>query len=177
MSASDPRPNPPALVRVWVAGAAKTKGSLSAQVAPGVTASGRRRVRMVESVVGSGAWRAATVQAVMAALGGAPSPDGPRLPCRPWDRAVAVALCLWLPRPASVPADSWPTSRRTGDVDKLQRNIGDALVDVGLVADDSLIVTWRETKLWAPSPMQAGALIVVQPAGPPVAPEWTRVDT
>jgi hypothetical protein len=83
VSAGDPRPNPPALAKVWVAGAAKTKGSLSAQVAPGVTASGRRRVRMVESVVGSGAWRAATVQAVMAALGGAPSPDGPRLPLRP----------------------------------------------------------------------------------------------
>lgn len=172
----DVRPNPPHEVRVWVAGAAKTKGSLSAQLAPGVTASGRRRVRMVESVRGSSEWRAVTAQAVMAALGGAPSPEGPRLPCKPWSRPVVAALCLWLPRPATSPADSWPTPQWTGDVDKLQRNVGDALVDVGLIADDSLIVSWRATKLWAPSPVQAGALIVVTPAGPPVAPEWTRVD-
>lgn len=176
---ADNRPLPPAEVRVWVAGAARTKGSLRGELTPGVTSTGARRIRMVESVKGSSAWRAATVQAVMAALGGVASPSGPRLPCRPWSVAVEVGLCVWLPRPATSRADSWPTSQRTGDVDKLQRNVGDALVDVGLLADDSLIVSWlAPTKLWAPSPLQAGALILVRPAPTePSAPEWTRVDT
>lgn len=172
---TDVRPDPPAEVRVWVAGAARTKGSLSAQIAPGVTSTGRRRVRMVESVQGSGAWRAATVQAVMAALGGSPSPEGPRLPYRPWSGPVKVGLCVWLPRPRTSPAAGWPTSQRTGDVDKLQRNIGDALVDVGLLADDSLIVSWQAVKLWAPSPLHAGALILVRPAGEPVPPSWCGI--
>jgi hypothetical protein len=62
-------------------------------------------------------------------------------------------------------------------VDKLQRNVGDALVDVGLIADDSLIVAWRAAKLWAPDPLQAGALILVRPVlAEPRAPEWTTVD-
>jgi len=177
-NATDPRPLPPLEVRCWVAGSAKTKGSLTAQLIPGHTAAGGRRVRMVESVAGSSAWRAATVQAVMAVLGGAPSPDGPRLPCRPWAQPVEVGLCVWLPRPRTAVAGGWPTSQRTGDVDKLQRNVGDALVDVGLIADDSLIVRWLDaTKLWAPDPLQAGALILVRPApDEPRAPEWTTVD-
>lgn len=175
MGVTDPRPLPPFEVRCWVAGAAKTKGSLRAELAPGRTAAGGRRVRMVESVAGSSAWRAATAQAVMAVLGGAPTPDGPRLPCRPWTQAVEVGLCAWLPRPRTSPADGWPLSAKTGDVDKLQRNVGDALQDVGLLADDSLIVSWSATKLWAPDPLQAGALILVRPAGEPALPSWCGI--
>lgn len=174
----DPRPLPPELVTVWVAGVARTKGSLEAQIAPGRTATGRRRVRMVESVRGSKDWRADVVRAVMSALGGVPSLTGPRLPCRPWTCAVEVRLCVWLPRPAVARDAPWPVSQRTGDVDKLQRNIGDALVDVGLIDDDSLIVRWGDpTKFWAPDAARTGALIQIAPAGDPVLPDWVGAIT
>lgn len=46
-------------------------------------------------------------------------------------------------------APAFPTGRGHGDLDKQQRGIGDALVDSGVLADDSLIVHWCSRKHWA----------------------------
>lgn len=47
-------------------------------------------------------------------------------------------------------APAFPTSRLTGDLDKLQRAVGDALTGVALL-DDSQIVQWIATKEYGPS--------------------------
>ncbi len=45
----------------------------------------------------------------------------------------------------------FPTEHKIGDLDKMCRNVGDALQDAKLIADDSLIVDWSGSqKLWAP---------------------------
>ncbi len=44
-----------------------------------------------------------------------------------------------------------PIAHDTGDTDKLCRNVGDALKDAKLIADDSIITKWLDPqKLWAP---------------------------
>jgi Holliday junction resolvase RusA-like endonuclease len=45
----------------------------------------------------------------------------------------------------------FPTAHDIGDLDKMCRNVGDALTDAKLIADDSLITKWIDPqKLWAP---------------------------
>lgn len=68
-------------------------------------------------------------------------------------------------------APPYPVGRGCGDLDKLQRAIGDALVDVSILADDSQIVRWRAAKAWCdnalgvmPSP---GAVVHVRDLPPP----------
>lgn len=45
-------------------------------------------------------------------------------------------------------APAYPTSRGCGDLDKLARALGDALVDVSVLRDDDQIVEWRLAKRW-----------------------------
>lgn len=92
------------------------------------------------------AWRIKVAHAAEAAAreaGWEPRHDGP----------VVVTVSFLLPRPKSV-----PRSRRLPhtkpDLDKLQRAIGDALAPYkrpGVLHDDSRIVEWRATKLYARS--------------------------
>ena len=59
-----------------------------------------------------------------------------------------------------------PHGRGVGDLDKHQRALGDALVDAGVLPDDSLITTWRAAKRWcAPdAAMQTpGAVVEITP--------------
>lgn len=46
-------------------------------------------------------------------------------------------------------APRWPATRSNGDTDKLLRCAFDALVDGGVLLDDSLVVQIRATKVWA----------------------------
>lgn len=140
---------------VWVGGRARTKGSMRHQGAG----------RMVEQVKGSSAWRAQVVETVVRTLGGSFGPSGPsgwwEAACGP----VAASLTVYLPRPASLRQASaglrwdWPISIYDGDLDKLERNVGDALTDTGVIKDDSQIVHWSAWKLWAPEVDQVGALV------------------
>lgn len=148
-------PGPTVLpLRVWVPGRARTKGSLRRQ--------GRR---MVEQVAGSKGWREQVAETVLRTCGATPGPQGFTRWWEPVRGPVVASLTVWLPRPASLRAETvgprwdWPISIYDGDLDKLQRNIGDALTDTGVIADDSLIVGWSAWKLWAPTATGAGALI------------------
>ncbi|MGH9249435.1 MAG: RusA family crossover junction endodeoxyribonuclease, partial [Acidimicrobiales bacterium] len=60
----------------------------------------------------------------------------------PMTGPVAVALRFTLRRPASAPKRrrTWPIGARSGDIDKLQRAILDALTDVGVWKDDAQVV-------------------------------------
>lgn len=138
---------------VWVAGRARTKGSMRQQ--------GRR---MVEQVAGSKAWREQVVQTVLRQCGAVSGPGGWSRWWEPEDGPVVVGLTVFLPRPASRRGEwsGWPISIYDGDLDKLCRNVGDALSDTKVIEDDRQIVGWAPAwKLWAPSPDRAGAWITV----------------
>jgi Holliday junction resolvase RusA-like endonuclease len=90
--------------------------------------------RMVEQLAGSAPWRervlwAAKEAATAAALD--------RL-----DGSVWVTAHFYFTPPKSAPKRRvwWPTTRTSGDLDKLLRNLFDALVDAGIIRDDSQIV-------------------------------------
>lgn len=110
------------MITVWVPGCAKTKGSMTA-----VQSTSRRygKTHMVQSVQGSDDWATLVAAEVCRQYGimrpGAAwhCPTGP----------VGVSLRFWLPV-----AQAWET--RSGDVDKLARNVLDALTKAGAYGDD-----------------------------------------
>lgn len=60
-------------------------------------------------------------------------------------------------------APKWCTTRHAGDVDKLQRSTNDALVDVGTISDDSMIVAGMFERRWAIGAELSGATITITP--------------
>ena len=78
-----------------------------------------------------------------------------------FEEPVIVTAVFLMAKPASVKR-LWPSV--APDLDKLQRGLGDAMsINSELLADDSLIVEWRATKLYAPA-HEAGVLVTVVPA-------------
>ena len=71
-----------------------------------------------------------------------------------WRGAVFLDVTFWVPRPASAPKtlDIWPTTRGSGDWDKLARAIGDSLVDAAAIVDDSQICDAHILKRYAVGP-------------------------
>lgn len=55
----------------------------------------------------------------------------------------------------------FPTDIHLGDLDKLMRNLGDALQDAHVIADDSLIVSETIRKTWCPLGQAPGVLVEV----------------
>lgn len=121
------------------------------------------RGRMVESSQKVKPWRAAVVEACEADL------DGPvRGP-------VVVTITFYFARPRShygtgrnaarlrPTAPPFPTSRRHGDVDKLERATLDALVWAGAIDDDAMVVDLHAQKRYG-HPAEEGALIEICPA-------------
>lgn len=125
MTASGPLPE--LGLEVIAYGRPKAKGSLR-HVGGG---------RLVEQVTGSGDWRTDIVIAAQNAVALAAYP-----PRYPLDCSVRVEATFTFPRPASAPKTrpTWPTTRASGDVDKLARNALDALVDAGVLVDDARVI-------------------------------------
>lgn len=144
------------LVDVWVPGAAKTKGSMVA----------RPNGSMKESVIGSSAWRALMAQAVRDDIERRWAMNMQCVIGLPYAGAVCVVLTFHLPQPvdpgpAAAPIlrtwhreamrvlrATWqPVWERAGDVDKLARNVLDALgstskntkMNGGAIRDDNLV--------------------------------------
>lgn len=113
-------------VTVVVYGQAKPKGSLR-HVGHG---------RLLEQVAGSGAWRADVAAAARAVMARPGAPTGPL------DGPLAVDATVTMQRPKSAPArrETWPATRFFGDIDKIARNLLDALVDGAVIVDDSRVV-------------------------------------
>lgn len=86
---------------------------------------------------------------------------------KPWhrfDSAVWVSLRFVFLRPRSHDASSLPTSKALGDVDKLTRNVLDALTQAGVITDDKYVIELRSVqKLYGPTP---GVFIEVGSAHP-----------
>lgn len=146
------------LVDVWVPGAAKTKGSMEVR--------NRATGAMKESVIGSSAWRVLMAQAVRDDIARRQPPVAELR--SPWPGAVTVTMVAYLaPAITARPAGwLWPVWDKAGDVDKLARNVLDALgsrsknakMNGGAIADDNLVCKLIAEKNVADS---AG----VQPAG------------
>lgn len=113
------------------------------------------RNRMVESVKGSKDWRRHCQLAAQRAQMG--HPPG----MFPLAGEVAVTLKFYFPRPKTVPAGRGPCTSDTGDVDKLARNVLDALTDGILWEDDGRVVSLSAYKFYVAEGSVPGAVIQV----------------
>lgn len=135
--------------QTFIPGVPKPQGSKSA----GVGRSGKAFLR--EDNKGTKPWRKRMVEQLQ-------GDDGK--PLIVFDSAVWVRLRFVFVRPKSHPLMSLPTSKRLGDVDKLTRNVLDALTQAGVIADDKFVVKLRECeKVYGPNP---GVHIEIGPAVP-----------
>lgn len=133
----------------FVAGLPATQGSKSAK--------GKRRngsVILVESsAVKLKPWRAAIVAAF--------APGG--VPLARFELGVRVVLDVQVPKPRTTRLGPFPIGHDTGDLDKYQRAVGDALAAAGVIVDDSRILRWESCKVFALPELgyQVGAHITV----------------
>ena len=77
----------------------------------------------------------------------------------PLDEPVRVHVTFWIPRPARPKFKDYPAT--PFDLDKLQRALGDALQQSGVLQDDSRIVRWVASKEFATD--QPGVSVMVEP--------------
>jgi len=90
-------------------------------------------------------WRKAVDTAARAAMNARfLAGTGEERPDRPLclDGPLCVEAAFTVPKPASAPKTrmTWPTTRTSGDIDKLLRSTLDALTTSGAIADDARIV-------------------------------------
>lgn len=116
------------LVRIWAPGRPRTKGHLQVVNKGG---NGRKAV-LRETNRQSELWRRNVAEQARNALSGRP----------PWDGGVVVRHTVHF-----VDSSGDPTAFELGDVDTLERNIGDALKDAGVYSDDSKIICWVSDKI------------------------------
>lgn len=138
----------PAL-EIWVDGMPRPKGSLKHAIAKAINRADAQRcphcrgpVRVVpsESVKGSSTWRREVAVLLRDAWGGR-EPLG----------ACWAQVHFYFDRPTGETMP-YPTKRQYGDLDKLQRNVFDAVTDAGVWADDSgLVGLSGGGKWWAQS--------------------------
>lgn len=156
------------LLAAKIAGRARTKGSLKTYCMK----DRRHTIRVEEQVAESGAWR----RAVARGLREAQLEQHGRL--LKYDGPVEVRLVFFLPREKSVNGGpipthdtEWPTAITVGDIDKLTRNVLDAMLTPAkradfpkcsaLLADDSQVVLLTVGKFWVPESAQSGVQVLV----------------
>jgi crossover junction endodeoxyribonuclease RusA len=108
-------------IRINVDGTPKPKGSLK-HIGRG---------RLVEQVAGSGTWRQVIAVACRSQHRGQPINE---------PAAVNFEVRVAVPKSAPKGRVSQPATRSSGDLDKHARNLLDALVDGGVLVDDSRVV-------------------------------------
>lgn len=111
------------------------------------------RGRLLEQSKRVAPWRGAVDTAARAAMafrhmkryGGHPA-----IPPQPLDGPLSVEVVFTVRKPASAPKTrvTWPTTRDSGDIDKLLRSTFDALTTGGAIADDSRIVEITARKVF-----------------------------
>lgn len=133
------------LVNLWVPGRPRPKGSLKNVAKRGQPA------RLVEEVEGSEAWKRRVRNAVVRHVRG----DDAVLRVGKWE-AVTLPVevdALFCFTPPADPANGEHPIGMEGDLDKLIRNVGDALTESGLIKDDRQIVCWRALKRFTRVPL------------------------
>jgi Holliday junction resolvase RusA-like endonuclease len=150
----------------WVAGRPRPKGSLKPRGYRVVR--GRRQPILAEEVEGSTEWRA-KAKSSLARQVKAVWPDWRER--FPLTVPVEVYATFCFAKPADPVVPGFPCGME-GDLDKLQRNLGDAMKDAGLIADDRLIVLWHARKRFMRHEENEGAIVSVRLA-PATAPGAT----
>jgi Holliday junction resolvase RusA-like endonuclease len=130
-------------VRIAVSGIPKPKGSLK-HIGRG---------RLTEQVAGSGTWRQRVAWAARQQYSGSAITE---------PVAVTFVVCIAPPKSAPQRRLTWPATRSSGDIDKHARNLLDALVDGGVIADDSRVVEIRGRKRHCLPGETPGAVILVR---------------
>ena len=140
------------------------------------SASGRVSAVLVEQSRRVKPWRALVTAATQTAMttahihkyGGYPADD-----TQPLDGPLEAEIVFTVLKPASAPKRrrTWPTTRHSGDVDKLIRSTFDGIADGGGVVDDSRIIRVTATKTFPgehPDALaQPGAIIRLYTLGDP----------
>lgn len=128
------------IVEFHVAGRPRTKGSMKV-----ITPRGRKPI-MIESTTHSEAWRKRIKAAIMTQCPGVRFP-GP---------VSVVATFAFEKAGPSARALSWPVLNAginaAGDLDKLTRNLLDAMEDSGLIVNDCMVVGLDLAKRWDETP-------------------------
>lgn len=124
----------------FVAGTPRPKGSLEPQIVRGGGGRATGRVRMVEGSPDSTRWRRTMAMAFRDEV--RPPLDGP----------VVVSCGFWFDRSRYGPDTRklpYPTGKTIADLDKLVRNVLDALTDAQVYFDDRQVVMLGTTgKFW-----------------------------
>ena len=167
------------IVDVFVPGTVKTKGSMEV----GNKATGWLR----ESVIGSSAWRALMAAQVRDDITrrAESAPSRAEIPITPWYGPVRVTVVAYLRVPDTDPyADQglrrrgwlqwlWPIWERAGDLDKITRNVLDALgsrsknakYNGGAIEDDNQVCKIIASKHVADPARPPGVRIIVETIG------------
>lgn len=109
--------------------------------------------RMVEQVSASRPWREAVKCAALDQHPcDQPSSDDPQQQrcVLPLEGPLCCEITYTVRKPASAPKTrvTWPITRSSGDADKVARNCLDALVDAGVMHDDSQVVELTVRKVY-----------------------------
>lgn len=150
------------LLEFFVPGFARPKGSLNATSRIGST-----KVRMVEQVDPEGIWRKRCLKYAHAAA----KSQGVQLPLT--DQPTALAVLFLFDRPDNPKFPNFPATTSVGDVDKLARNIFDALTPTKsplsnrVLIDDSRFVNLLAHKDWAAPTEEPGAFVQILTATKP----------
>lgn len=140
---------------IWafkVDGKPRPKGSMKCMGG----APGRRHV-MREEVEQSTPWKLHVIREIRARFGIEPIKRGNVVTgwekgWRPWAKPVTVTavFSFWPEVGWESHSGAWPDASDIGDLDKLCRNLGDALEQSGLILNDRQIVHWNAWKRWCP---------------------------
>lgn len=127
-----------------VHGTPATKGSLK-PVPRG------KHIALIESHTTSKPWREAVKWAALQAI---VDREGTGAPFATLSGPIVVEVVFTFAKPKSAPKTrrTWPITRKSGDVDKLLRNVFDALADAAVFGDDSQVVATRATKAYVGDP-------------------------
>ena len=124
-----------------VVGKPRPKGSMVCQ--------GGRQHHLVESVAGSKPWKLEMVRQIRDQLDIRPLKVGTQPPAHPVTLQGPITVqALFCFERCGCELDYPMVPNDHGDLDKLCRNLGDALELAGLIKNDAQIVQWIASKLW-----------------------------
>lgn len=163
-------------VRLFIPGRSRTKGSLD----PYQTGRGSGTIKITQRDRElSRLWKLKMVKALRETLGIRTAKIGGkvvRTDAEPYAGAVEVHRFFRFEREVRTAAGArtgevwasheqpWPIAHDIGDVDKLTRNVLDALEQAGVIANDCQVVGGVELKRWCSPGEQPGVDLLVRPA-------------
>lgn len=114
--------------------------------------SGKRVTRLIPMDKKEHPWRQFIVQTIHNQIAAPAIPD---------DAVVMILETFYMPRPKSVPYPKRFLPTVKPDIDKLQRCLHDAIVDSGLLPDDSQICDITARKRYVSTESQAGVFVEI----------------